>query len=73
MKPKAWFKPSTGTSNAGNESHTGQTKYAIPETATTNLGKAWQFYGAPPSHTWSGPHRRRCWAAARADRATACN
>jgi len=45
VRPKAWFRPSNGGSTAGNESHTGQTKYAIPETAHTNLGKAWQFYG----------------------------
>lgn len=64
VKPKAWFKPSTGTSNAGNESHTGQTKYAIPETATTNLGKAWQFYGkysriqrwGRKLKAWNSPH-----------------
>ncbi len=45
MRPKAWFKPTAGSSTTGNDTHTGQTKYALPEIANTNLGKAWQFYG----------------------------
>lgn len=50
VRPKAWFRPNPNSAQGGSmtatsESIVGNTKYAIPETASTPAGKVLQFYG----------------------------